>query len=327
MKIDIASHILLPKLRKAIDAAPGVRSDQYGSMPALTDVATRLKVLEGYPDVLQVLSNPDCMEDGGSLDVVYEMARICNDEMAELVAKQPDKFGAALAAIPLTDVDRALKEIEHSIDELGCKGILINAHENRPLDKPEFMAVYEKMAEYDLPICIHPIGGFTTGNYPGENQSLYQIWTVWGWPYQTTVAMTRLVFSGVFDRLPNIKFVTHHTGGMVPFDEYRIYGFYDRCLERGDPFIAGLKKHPADYYRMFYNDVSNSCTTPGLMCAYHFFDADHLLFGSDMPWGPPDGYGTYLYRDTIKWVEGMDIPADEKEKIFVGNARKLFHLP
>ena len=325
MKIDIASHIVLPKLLKALDSLPGRRSNQYKFMPGLTDLAARLKIMEGYPDVVQVLSIANCMEDAGSPDVVYELARIGNDEMAELVAKQPDKFGAALAAIPLNDVDRALKEIEHAIDDLGCKGIMINAHEKRPLDKPEFMAVYERMVKYDLPICIHPTGG-GTGDYPGENESLYQIWTVWGWPYQTTLAMTRLVFSGVFDRLPNIKFVTHHSGGMVPFDEYRIYGFYDRSIERKEPFVAGLKKHPADYYRMFYNDVASSCTTPGLMCAYHFFDADHLIFGTDMPWGPPAGYGNHLYRDTIKWVEGMDIPADEKEKIFVGNARKLFHL-
>lgn len=326
MKIDIASHIVPPRLRQALSDATGRSEHGYEQLPVLIDVDARLKVMERYPDMLQLLSVANCMEDAGPPERVYELAKIANDEMAELVAKYPDKFKGAIAAIPLTDMDRALRETDRAITELGFKGIMINAHSQRPLDRPEFMDLYEKMASYDLPICIHPTGGAREPDYPGEQASMFQIWTVWGWPFQTTLAMTRLVFSGVFDRFPNIKFITHHGGGMVPFMEYRIYGFYDRVVERKEPWVTKIKKHPADYYRMFYNDTANCATSSGLMCALDFFDIDHLLFGTDLPWGMPIGSGEWLCRDTIKWVEGMKISPEEREKIFVENARKLFQL-
>ena len=138
--------------------------------------------------------------------------------------------------------------------------------------------------------------------------------------------MTRLIFSGVFDRFPNIKFITHHAGAMIPFNAFRIHNFYDPAKQRKEPYFAQLKKHPVDYFRMFYNDTANAGTTSGLMCAYDFFGADRLIFGSDMPFGMPLGYGDTLYENTIKFVEEMAITPKEKEAIFVGNARKLLHL-
>ncbi len=326
MKIDIATHIVTPRLLKAAPelSMGGVSSAQ---MPVLVDLDARFRVMEAYPDVIQLLSVTNCMEGMGPPEVVYRLAGMANDEMAELVARYPDKFAAAIAIIPLTDVERALGEIDRAIGELGCKGIMVNATSERPLDRPEFMAIYERMARYDLPICIHPMGDLTQPDYPGESESMYRIWALWGWPYQTTLAMTRLIFSGVFDRFPDIKFVTHHAGAMVPFNEQRIHNFYDPAVARGDPSMASLKKHPVEYFRLFYNDTANAGTSSGLMCAYDFFDADHLLFGTDLPWGMPLGHGDDLIQNTIKYLEEMDISPEDKEKIFAGNARRLFHLP
>jgi predicted TIM-barrel fold metal-dependent hydrolase len=113
---------------------------------------------------------------------------------------------------------------------------------------------------------------------------------------------------------------------MVPFNASRIHNWYDPAAQRKEPYMAQLKKHPADYYRMFYNDTANAGTTSGLMCAYDFFSADRLLFASDMPYGMPPGYGDTLYENTIKYIEEMPITDHEKEAIFSGNAKRLFHL-
>ena len=246
--------------------------------------------------------------------------------MAEVAARNADRFAGFVASIPLSDIDSALSETDRAVKDLGSKGIMISAMAERPLDLPQFTQLYEKMAGYDLPIFIHPMGGPRRPDYDGEAVSKYLIWGLWGWPYQTTLAMTRLVFSGVFDRFPNIKFITHHAGAMLPFNSYRIYNFFDPAADRKDEFMGRLKKHPADYFRMFYNDTANAGNTAGLMCAYDFFGASRLLFASDMPYGSPSGYGDTLYENTIRSVEAMAIASAEKEAIFTGNAVSVLRL-
>lgn len=328
MKIDITAHIVPPGLRKLAESTAAGRLALFKLpvLPVLGSLEARFKVLSGYPDVLQVLSMPQSLEGAGSAKVVYDLARATNDGMAEIAAKYPDKFVGVTAAVPLTDIDLAMKETDRAIKELGCKGIMITALAERPLDRPEFMDLYEKMVKYDLPIWIHPMGYWDRPDYDGEKESKYSMWGLWGWPYQTSLAMTRLVFSGVFDRFPSIKFITHHAGAMIPFNAFRIRNFYDPAKARKEDYMSLLKKHPVDYFRMFYNDTANAGPTSGLMCAYDFFGADHLIFASDMPFGMPAGYGDTLYENTIKFVEEMAIPQKEKEAIFAGNAKKLLHL-
>jgi len=110
------------------------------------------------------------------------------------------------------------------------------------------------------------------------------IFHIFGWPYETSAAMTRLVFSGILERYPNLKFITHHCGAMVPYLEQRIIGAYDHAeILRGARYKQGLAKPPIEYFRMFYYDTAIYGSTPGLMCAYAFCGADHMLFGTNMP--------------------------------------------
>ncbi|MBM2831348.1 MAG: amidohydrolase 2 [Dehalococcoidia bacterium] len=325
MKIDISAHIVPPGLREAVSRIASGRIALQQS-PVLDSLDARFRVMDRYPDVLQVLSQPHSLEDAGETGAVYELARVNNNGMAEIADKYPDRFAGFVANIPLSDIDSALKETDRTVMGLGSKGIMITAMVKRPLDLPQFTYLYEKMAQYDLPIFLHPMGGPTQPDYDGESVSKYLIWGLWGWPYQTTLAMTRLVFSGVFDRFPNIKFITHHAGAMLPFNAYRIHNWYDPAAERKEDFIVRLKKHPADYFRMFYNDIANAGNTAGLMCAHDFFGAYRLLFASDMPYGSPSGYGDTLYENTIQSIEDMAITPEEKEAIFTGNARSVLRL-
>jgi aminocarboxymuconate-semialdehyde decarboxylase len=137
--------------------------------------------------------------------------------------------------------------------------------------------------------------------------------------------MTRLIFAGIFEKFPKIKFITHHGGGMVPYFADRIVVHYNNGLERlGQKNFPGLTKHPIEYYKMFYNDTALNGNMPGLMCAYNFFGEDHLLFGSDMPYDIENG--AIAIRKTIEAIESMNIPESSKKKIYEGNARNLLHL-
>lgn len=324
-KIDLVAHLTPAGMRKLAEKTAAGRI-AFTKLPVLDSLEARFKVMAKYPDVVQVLSMPHSLEPAGSRKVVYDLARVANEELAEIADKYPDKFAGAVAVMPLNDIDSALKETERAIKKLGCKGIMITADATRPLDKPEFMALYQEMAEYDLPIWLHPMGGPNRPDYDGEKVSKYRMWGLWGWPFQTTLAMTRLIFNGVFDRLPNIKFITHHAGAMIPFNAFRIHNWYDPAKVNKEDYMSLLKKHPVDYFKMFYNDTANAGPTSGLMCAYDFFGADHLLFASDMPYGMQAGYGDTLYENTIRFVEEMAITKKEREAIFAGNARKLLHL-
>ncbi len=281
--------------------------------------------MDKYQDLLQVLTlvghSPE--EIAGPKEAT-ELAMRANDEMAELVAKYPDRFAAATAVLPMNDIDAALKEVDRAVKELNLRGILLRIPINgKPVDLPEFMPLYERMCQYNLPIWFHPQ---KNREYLAEGESKYLIWHMWGLPYETTVAMTCLVFGGVLERYPNLKIITHHCGAMVPYFEGRIVGHYDYSETRlNAKFKQNLTKPPIEYFRMFYNDTAIYGSVPAFMCAYSFFGADHLLFGTDVPMDSQ--LGDRQTREVIQGIEHMDIPDFDKKKIFEDNARKLLRLP
>ena len=137
--------------------------------------------------------------------------------------------------------------------------------------------------------------------------------------------MTRLVFSGLFERFPNIKIITHHAGSMVPIFENRITAQYDydEILFHGE-MTKGLTRKPIDYFKLFFGDTALNGNTAALMCAYHFWGPGHLLFGTDMPHDAE--MGDLSIRETIASVERMAITKRDKTMIFEGNTKKLLNL-
>jgi len=331
MKIDVFTHVMLPKYRQALyrysDRFPTERAVQ-DRRPVLTDVHARLGKLEPYPDMAQVISTamPPVEEVVGPKEAL-ELARLSNDEMAEMVAGDPARYLAAIANLPLNDMDAAVKEAERAIKELGFKGIQIYSRvDGYPPSVDTMLPLYEFMADVDLPIWIHPMRGSEQPDYARENSSFNQLFSIYGWPYDTTAAMVRLVFSGIFEKLPEIKFITHHLGGMVPYFSDRAVAHWNNGLERlGKEHFPGLTKHPIDYLRMFYADtaiVGNS--NYSIECGLAFFGEDRILFGSDMPFDIENG-GVSI-REAVRAVENLDITEESKAKIFEGNARRLLHL-
>jgi predicted TIM-barrel fold metal-dependent hydrolase len=332
--IDISAHILPRRYWDALlQVAPSgfFLQKRVAGIPVLVELDARLRVLDPFPDYAQVpsLALPP-IEAVAPAPKSSELARIANEELAALVARYPDRFPAAVAGLPLNDVDATLRELDYAVRRLGLRGVQMFTHVNgKPLDAPEFLPIFEAVAGLDVPIWLHPARGATPPDYPGESRSLYEIWHVFGWPFDTTIAMTRMIFSGLLDRFPTLKVITHHCGGTVPFLESRIKGAYDqfgaRTADEDYAALLGtLRRHPREYYRLFYADTALYGSPPALECGLAFFGADHLLFGSDMPFDAEGG--PHYIRDTLRAIGEMRAAPDEKRKILRENAVRLLGL-
>jgi aminocarboxymuconate-semialdehyde decarboxylase len=283
---------------------------------------------EGYVQVLTLASPP--IEALGGPDVAPELARLANDGMAELVDRHPDRFPGFVASLPMNEPDATLAELERAIGQLGATGVQIFSNVNgRPLDEPEFQPIFARMAHHGLPIWIHPARPASFADYPTETRSKYDLWWAFGWPYETTIAMGRLVFSGLFDRFPDLRIIIHHMGAMLPYFEGRAgYGLDQLGTRSDDPddlaALKRLKRRPLDYFRMFYGDTAVFGAHHAMECGLGFFGAERVLFGTDMPFDPEKGHG--FIRETIAAMERMRATPEEKTRIYEGNARRLLRL-
>jgi predicted TIM-barrel fold metal-dependent hydrolase len=207
MKVDIFSHILPEKyLTKLLKKAKHLEESRaINNLPA-TNIEIRMKVMNRYPDVIQILTiSPPPLDDVVSPAEAAELSRIANDELAEIIIKNPDKFLGGVACIALNNLDAAMEETDRAITQLGLKGIqMFSRIKGEQLDDPKFKPLYQKMAKYDLPIWIHPVSDIEFDE------------TVFGWPFATANTMRRLVASGIFNDFPNLKIITHHCGALAP---------------------------------------------------------------------------------------------------------------
>ena len=332
MIIDIFCHITPAKYSEKLAkvASPEIYNSKINStLSTLHDMERRIGIMERYEGYRQVLtlSLPPVETVTDSGKVALELSQLANDEMAEVVFKYPDSFLAAVACVPLNDIDLAITEAERAMNELKFRGIQITSSINgKPLDSPEFLPLFEMMAERNLPIWIHPFLPWGHPDYPTETSSQYRTDLVFGWIHQSTLAMARLMFSGIFEKFPNLKIITHHAGAMIPYLDHRIMNSYDRAeFRERDNSKRNLTKSPVESLKMFHCDTALNGNTTGLMAAYEFFGINKMLFATD---GPMDTQlGDESIRKTIQAVEKMDITSEEREMIFEHNARRLLQLP
>lgn len=317
------------KLRQLVPDHPAATA--FPKLATLWDLDARLKLLDQFGDYSQVLSlaNPP-LELLGPPERSAELARLANDGLADICGRHPQRFPTFIASLPMNSVDATLKEIDRAVRDLGAKGIQVFTNVlGKPLSLPEFRPLFQAMTQHDLPVWIHPIRGPQFADYATEQVSENEIWFTFGWPYETTACVTRLIYSGLFDELPNLKIITHHMGGMVPYYAGKIELGFSQIFfgETGlNPVAqkAGLKKPPIDYYRMLYADTALNGSAPATRCGHAFFTTGHCLFATDAPFDAEEG--RLLMRETINAVSALEIPAAEKEKIFSGNIRALLRL-
>jgi aminocarboxymuconate-semialdehyde decarboxylase len=301
------------------------------NIPMLIDLDERFRVMDRFEDYQQVLSiaTPPIEVFSRGQDSV-DLARAANDGMAALVGKYPDRFPGFVASLPLGDADAAMRETERAVGELGARGIQVFSNINgKPLDRPEYLALFERMAAFGLPVWLHPFRGADVTDYATESKSLFEIWWTFGWPYETSVAMARLVFSGIFDRHPGLKIITHHLGAMAPYFEGRVGPGWDQLGSRTSDedygaLLKRLKKRPIDYFRMFYADTAVFGAYDATVCGLNFFGPDHVLFASDAPFDPERG--PMYIRETIAILDRLPMPEADRQKIYWRNAVDLLKL-
>jgi predicted TIM-barrel fold metal-dependent hydrolase len=336
MRIDAFPHIMP---RKYFDRMSSLASGPASYMqkrtravPCLYDLDVRFRIMDrfdGYVQVLTLSSPP--IEAFGGPDITRDLARLANDEMAELVQRYPDRFVGFAASLAMNDPDAALRETDRAIGDLGALGVQIFTNANDlPLDDPRFEPLFARMAQLDRPIWVHPARTARFPDYPGEDRSKYEMWWVFGWPYETAVFMSRLIFSGHLDRYPGLRILTHHAGGMVPHFAGRIGPGLDQFGQRTpdedlSKVAQRLTKRPYDYYKMFYGDTALFGAEHALRCAIDFFGVEHILFGSDMPFDPEKG--PQFIRETIANLDALDLSASDRKRIDEDNARRVLRIP
>jgi predicted TIM-barrel fold metal-dependent hydrolase len=331
--LDVFNHFMPKAIFDRLSGlVPGhIALSAFPELPTLWDVDARLRMMDEFDGLQQVLSlaNPP-IEALGPPERTPELARIANDGLAEICRRHPGHFPTFIASMPMNNVEACAREIDRAIGELGARGIQIFTNVlGKPLSEPEFRPIFRHMAKHDLPVWIHPIRGPQFADYATEKTSEHEIWFTFGWPYETTACVTRLIFSGLYDELPGLKIITHHMGGMVPFYAGKIDLGFDQIFhgktdENPVAMKAGLRKKPAEYYRMLYADTSVNGCAAAMRCGHSFFTTGHCLFATDAPFDAEQG--RMLIRGTISAVNALDISRAEKDRIFGGNARSLLKL-
>ena len=317
-RIDFFTHVLTPKYLGELDRR-GIRHHPTPLASILSDHNERIAVMDQFApgDTSVVTMMGPSLESLVDAQQAEQLAHIANDELAELTSQYPKHFIAAAAVLPLEDIRLAQKECRRAIEDLGLKGIQIfsNIAGEYP-DSERFYPLYEMMEAYDLPIWLHPVFP------PGPLQDPFDIELILGWPMDTSRAMFHIVNSEVFDRFPNLKFITHHCGAFIPAFYPRIKAQYfddPPYLEHPVSNTDGLR---VEYFKRFYADTAiyGQCADM-LELGLKFFGADYLLYATDFPSMTPQEL-----PNTICSVEAMDTSQQVKDAIFRGNALRLLHL-
>ncbi|MEX2431005.1 MAG: amidohydrolase family protein [Dehalococcoidia bacterium] len=301
MKIDVHAHIHPESCLEAIPPRPGGKN-----LPdAISDLPARIKHMDERQIDIQLLSVPPFLTGLGA-----EAARQLNQGIAEAVEAYPSRF-MGLATVPLEEPDAAVVELEHAIHELGFKGVeIVSNVGGEDLHERKFAPFYRKVQELDVPVFIHP------HNVVGRENRLspFFLTNLIGNPTDTAIAAAGLIFGGVLKEFPGLKFILAHGGGTCPY----LIGRWDRgwSLELEGPRI--IDEPPSEYFRLLYFDalVHNQTALEFLVTKA---GADHVLLGSDYPFGMGD-------PDQVGHISAMSIGAKEKELIFGGNAQRLFKL-
>ena len=180
----------------------------------------------------------------------------------------------------MNDVEASVAELERAVRELGAVGVQIYTNvAGRPWDEPEFEPIFAKAAELDCTICV--IRAATARSPTTRRRTArYEIWWTFGWPYETSAFMARIVFSGVFDRYPDLRFLTHHGGAMIPHFAGRIGPGWDQLGARTpdeDRHLVEtpLQGRPLDYFEKFYADTCMMDAAHAIRCCLEFFGVDH----------------------------------------------------
>lgn len=279
----------------------------------LSDITTRLKDMDRMEIDMQIVSpSPSQYYYYAEADFGLELSRASNDRIAEIVATTPDRF-AGMCTVPLQNPKMAIKELERCVNKLGMRGVEICTNVNgidladKRLGLDKFFA---KAEELGIVIFMHPMG-FTHA----DRMTDHYFNNIIGNPLESTLAVSHLIFGGVLDRYPKLKFVVAHGGGYLAHYRARM----DHGWKARPDSSTIIKKKPSSYLKKFYFDTI-TFDTGMLNSLIELYGAKHVLMGSDYPYDMADDTPV----QSVNSIE--DVTAADRKLILGGNASRLFNL-
>jgi len=295
---------------KYLDLIPEAKQDVRGVGFHGFDHKEYLNVMDQYGIDIGVLSNTGGrIEKSGSRAKAIELCRILNDAFAEAHAKYPSRF-LAFARLPMLEMDDCVRELERCYTDLKMHGVMMPTNvAGKYIDEPEFRPFWDALAAGRKPLFLHPANAPCQPNW--DKYSPHQKIL---WPTDSTLAISRIVYAGVFDRYPDLKVIAAHLGGMILV-------YLDRLNWReGNP---ACKDEPETYFKKIFYDTAGPIRASFIKLACESVGADQILFGADYPHGR-EGRDDQFYPMTLKAMQELDISAADKEKIYSLNAKRLF---
>ena len=248
-----------------------------------------------------------------------------NDELAAVVAAHPTRF-RGVAILPVVNPDVMVAELHRAVTQLGFVGayVAVSATAKR-MDDPDYEHLYKALVELDVPLWLHPTRPPIIPDFTDEKISQYYEWQLVGWPYDTTSAMFRIVFSGVFDRYPSLRIITHHHGAFIPLLAPRLDNGWALFEPVGLPMTTKITKPYIDHFRKFYCDTAASGFAPkALELAVDFFGPERVLFGSDAPFDTQDGQ--IFISGILRSIDSMAVPPETRSAMLSKNAMRVLKL-
>ncbi len=331
--IDTFCHFLPLEYCAAVEAAavkPLVMFKRAQQISVMVDLEARLQMLEEFPHYQQIISLASPPTEVLAPQSSVALSQIANDQLARATATAQERIVGFVATLPLNDVQASLLETRRAVEKLGAVGVQIfTSVLGQPLDSPQFQPLFALLADFELPILLHPTRAMTVPDYPDEAYSKCDMWWAIGWPYQTTLALIRLALSGIFDRHPNLNIIAHHVGGYLPMLSGRLGPGMELLGTRNPPEAADYVQTPLQEPLLqacerFHADTASFGSQAAIECGKTFFGAEQLLFATDMPFDPQRGPG-YI-RSTLAAIQAMNLTDNERQLMLSGNARRLFHL-
>jgi aminocarboxymuconate-semialdehyde decarboxylase len=281
----------------------------FGVTPAMTDVSQRLADMDRVGIDVEVvsLSTPNVFF--ADAQHQSEIARMVNDAYAELCAEHPTRF-KAFASIPMDDPAAALNELHRAVVELKMNGVILLSNiGGKPLTSPEYRQFFEEANRMKLCILLHPMLPANTDPFRE-----YVLGPIVGFMFDTTVAVARMCYHGMFKDFPEIRWIVGHLGGAVPYLMERMDNGYRDFVE----CRAKIDELPSVYLKRLYYDTVNF-NPHMLMMVRNMIGSDHMVMGSDYP------HLLGSIDRAVSSIENLEVTVEEKRKIFEGTARSILN--
>ena len=325
MKIDVHSHFIPRECLGLTDAkgrtyGPTIGKDASGQevmvvggrsfgpiISQLCDPERRLRDIERMGLDMQVISIlPFSFFYDIDPDLCLTFCRRANDGIAQIVRAYPGKF-VGIATVPMQNVRRAIPELERSVECLGLRGVEIGSNiAGKNLDEQEFWPFYAKVQALDVPIYVHP-----TNVAGADRMQKYWLRNLVGNPLETSLAIGNIIFGGILEDFPELKFLFSHAGGFVPFIRGRLDQGYRAVAE-----CQSIPKPPSEYLKLMYFDTV-IFFGPALAYLVDTVGPHRVVLGSDYPFDMMD-------LDPVATVRNAPAISPASKEMILG--RNAFHL-